>query len=110
MLSTPQVKSRNKVLAACAVCAVSACAAMTIVIREPALLQPARWMIFAAGIGVAFQVFGFGRSLGYDWSAGATSRRLEAVLRCGVMALLLAFVSVWAGGVAFFFLQRLLES
>jgi len=97
--------SRSKVIAAFTICAVCGVFAMSISARSPELVQPARLLMFLALIGLTLQVFAYGRTIGYDWRAGPVFSRIEMVLRCGAMALILGFLSLCVGGLLVFFVR-----
>jgi hypothetical protein len=78
---------------------------MSTAARGPELLQPARLLIFAALAALAVQVFAYGRMVGYDWRTGSFPKRIEMVLRCGAMSLILGFLSLWAGGLLAFIVR-----
>ena len=110
MLLSPAIGSRVKVVTACTICAFAGCMEMTLVAKESALLQPARLLLIVSVASVAFQVFAYGRSLGYDWRIGPLAKRFEMALRCSVMTVILGLLSIAAGGISSFFLLRFLWS
>ena len=101
MILSPVVGLRVKVVAACCLCALCACVGPIFVLRDPALVQASRLVVYLGIAGLTIQVFAYGKTIGYAWNVGSLSARVSNVLRCSVMSAILAFGSIWVGAILF---------